>query len=234
MCSVTSVVAWKDFTRKICTCEYLNMRTRVFSVCVCACALHTHAHIRTHTHICGSSLTKPYFFLSLQVPLGSLEPDWLIYTIDVFFSRALRDHQQVPFLWFISHLYHREILAIYSGDYFIILMGSWAWWLLLPKVVGSCFHIMGPVFLLSCLLQKMCDKKTEKWSLWKTFANRDFASECAVDFSNLTLNFCRCFGFLMMVLQIWAALVKMMLVLLMRFALITYICSCTYWLKSVQ
>ncbi|KMT05520.1 hypothetical protein BVRB_7g176430 [Beta vulgaris subsp. vulgaris] len=32
-----------------------------------------------------------------HVPLGNLELDWIIYTIDMFFSRALRDHQQV--LW---------------------------------------------------------------------------------------------------------------------------------------
>ncbi|XP_057534123.1 DNA polymerase epsilon catalytic subunit A-like [Amaranthus tricolor] len=32
-----------------------------------------------------------------HVPLGNLELDWIIYTIDVFFSRALRDNQQV--LW---------------------------------------------------------------------------------------------------------------------------------------
>ncbi|KNA12254.1 hypothetical protein SOVF_127620 [Spinacia oleracea] len=32
-----------------------------------------------------------------HVPLGNLELDWIIYTIDIFFSRALRDQQQV--LW---------------------------------------------------------------------------------------------------------------------------------------
>ncbi|XP_022730050.1 DNA polymerase epsilon catalytic subunit A-like isoform X3 [Durio zibethinus] len=32
-----------------------------------------------------------------HVPLGNFEPDWLLFTADVFFSRALRDQQQV--LW---------------------------------------------------------------------------------------------------------------------------------------
>ncbi|XP_074301915.1 DNA polymerase epsilon catalytic subunit A-like [Silene latifolia] len=32
-----------------------------------------------------------------HVPLGNLDLDWIIYTIDIFFSRALRDNQQV--LW---------------------------------------------------------------------------------------------------------------------------------------
>ncbi|KAJ4724769.1 DNA polymerase epsilon catalytic subunit [Melia azedarach] len=32
-----------------------------------------------------------------HVPLGNFEPDWLMYTADVFFSRALRDQQQI--LW---------------------------------------------------------------------------------------------------------------------------------------
>lgn len=30
-----------------------------------------------------------------QVPLGNLEVDWLLHTADIFFSRALRDQQQV-------------------------------------------------------------------------------------------------------------------------------------------
>ena len=30
-----------------------------------------------------------------QVPLGNFESDWLLFTADVFFSRALRDQQQV-------------------------------------------------------------------------------------------------------------------------------------------
>lgn len=33
--------------------------------------------------------------LLVQVPLGNFEPDWLMFTADVFFSRALRDQQQV-------------------------------------------------------------------------------------------------------------------------------------------
>ncbi|KAK8513325.1 hypothetical protein V6N12_052522 [Hibiscus sabdariffa] len=32
-----------------------------------------------------------------HVPLGNFEPDWLLYTADIFYSRALRDQQQV--LW---------------------------------------------------------------------------------------------------------------------------------------
>lgn len=39
---------------------------------------------------------QPYAFqFLLQVPLGNFELDWLIYTADTFFSRALRDKQQV-------------------------------------------------------------------------------------------------------------------------------------------
>lgn len=30
-----------------------------------------------------------------QVPVGNFEVDWLIHTADIFFSRALRDQQQV-------------------------------------------------------------------------------------------------------------------------------------------
>ena len=41
------------------------------------------------------SLIESFTFLVMQVPLGNLELDWIIYTIDVFFSRALRDNQQV-------------------------------------------------------------------------------------------------------------------------------------------
>lgn len=33
-----------------------------------------------------------------QVPLGNFELDWLIYTADIIFSRALRDQQQVFFI----------------------------------------------------------------------------------------------------------------------------------------
>lgn len=39
---------------------------------------------------------QPYAFrFLLQVPLGNFELDWLIFTADTFFSRALRDKQQV-------------------------------------------------------------------------------------------------------------------------------------------
>lgn len=31
----------------------------------------------------------------MQVPLGNFELDWLIHAADIFFSRALRDQQQV-------------------------------------------------------------------------------------------------------------------------------------------
>lgn len=33
--------------------------------------------------------------LMVQVPLGNFELDWLMHTADIFFSRALRDQQQV-------------------------------------------------------------------------------------------------------------------------------------------
>lgn len=34
-------------------------------------------------------------FFMQQVPIGNFEIDWLLFTADVFFSRALRDQQQV-------------------------------------------------------------------------------------------------------------------------------------------
>jgi len=42
------------------------------------------------------------------VPLGNFELDWLLFTADVFFSRALRDQQQV-----------RSILIMEVGLYFV-------------------------------------------------------------------------------------------------------------------
>lgn len=36
-----------------------------------------------------------------QVPLGNFEVDWLIHTADIFFSRALRDQQQVSAFLFL-------------------------------------------------------------------------------------------------------------------------------------
>lgn len=38
------------------------------------------------------------FEIMLQVPLGNFELDWLIFTADTFFSRALCDNQQVLIL----------------------------------------------------------------------------------------------------------------------------------------
>lgn len=35
------------------------------------------------------------FEFLLQVPLGNFAFDWLMFTVDTFFSRALRDNQQV-------------------------------------------------------------------------------------------------------------------------------------------
>jgi len=43
-----------------------------------------------------------------QVPLGNFELDWLLFTADVFFSRALRDQQQVS-----------SILIMEVGLYFV-------------------------------------------------------------------------------------------------------------------
>jgi hypothetical protein len=43
-----------------------------------------------------------------QVPLGNFELDWLLFTADVFFSRALRDQQQVC-----------SILVMEVGFYFV-------------------------------------------------------------------------------------------------------------------
>lgn len=40
----------------------------------------------------------PIYMVNLlpnQVPVGNFEVDWLIHTADIFFSRALRDQQQV-------------------------------------------------------------------------------------------------------------------------------------------
>ncbi|XP_072950830.1 DNA polymerase epsilon catalytic subunit A-like [Typha angustifolia] len=48
-----------------------------------------------------------------HVPLGNFELDWLLYTADVFFSRALRDQQQI--LW-ISDDGIPDIGGIYEGD----------------------------------------------------------------------------------------------------------------------
>lgn len=39
--------------------------------------------------------------LILQVPIGNFDVDWLMHTADIFFSRALRDQQQV--VSFILH-----------------------------------------------------------------------------------------------------------------------------------
>ncbi|RWW20751.1 hypothetical protein GW17_00015117 [Ensete ventricosum] len=57
-----------------------------------------------------------------QVPLGNFELDWLLYTADVFFSRALRDKQQVGLftshkcvLW-ISDDGIPDLGGIYEGD----------------------------------------------------------------------------------------------------------------------
>lgn len=46
-------------------------------------------------HLCVCLYKYELFNSAGQVPLGNFEPDWLIFTADVFFSRALRDQQQV-------------------------------------------------------------------------------------------------------------------------------------------
>lgn len=39
-----------------------------------------------------------------QIPLGNFELDWLLHTADIFFARALHDHQQVvSFSYLILH-----------------------------------------------------------------------------------------------------------------------------------
>lgn len=39
-----------------------------------------------------------------QVPVGNFENDWLLFTIDAFFSRDLRDHKQVSFDIFFERI----------------------------------------------------------------------------------------------------------------------------------
>lgn len=47
-----------------------------------------------------------------QIPLGNFELDWLIHTADIFFARALHDHQQVVFslLLYVTLFMHKSNL----------------------------------------------------------------------------------------------------------------------------
>lgn len=64
-----------------------------------------------YAHVTSFSSFKFFIFKSvdmnltvqiifLQVPLGNFELDWLIFTADIFFSRALHDQQQVFYFYF--------------------------------------------------------------------------------------------------------------------------------------
>lgn len=70
----------------------------------------------TYEILCPCSVIK-------QVPLGNFELDWLLFTADVFFSRALRDKQQVGL--FTSHKCVLGILLLCYLDFVILsIFGS--------------------------------------------------------------------------------------------------------------
>lgn len=56
------------------------------------------------TNFDNDHLLTNLLWLLKQIPLGNFELDWLIHTADIFFARALRDHQQVvSFSYFSLH-----------------------------------------------------------------------------------------------------------------------------------
>jgi hypothetical protein len=121
----------------------------------------------------------------LQVPLGNFEFDWLMFTVDTFFSRALRDNQQVScFIWFcdLESEYYKQLkltaLSLFVMFYTFI------------KTIQFVFHngSMGVSFYYRVALPK------------KIKIHYNPISICILICSSS-----RCFGYLMMVFQIWVA-----------------------------
>lgn len=89
--------------------------------------------------------------LLVQVPLGNFEPDWLMFTADVFFSRALRDQQQVflweCFVWFNlistvwNYWYKCGFKDLWMFTFFFYLVTGWDYYLnfffLKPSIFSS-------------------------------------------------------------------------------------------------
>lgn len=77
-------------------------------------SLSRYAHVRFLTLCLMQFLNDYEYLLSLmvQVPLGNFELDWLLHTADIFFSRALRDQQQVV-SGFLSYSPTSKFLEIY-------------------------------------------------------------------------------------------------------------------------
>ncbi|GJZ45165.1 DNA polymerase epsilon catalytic subunit A-like protein [Tanacetum coccineum] len=53
-----------------------------------------------------------------RVPLGNIEPDWLIHTTDLFFARALRDQKQIHYLAVNVLLKSRQINEMEGSSLF--------------------------------------------------------------------------------------------------------------------
>lgn len=68
-----------------------------------------------------------------QVPVGNFEVDWLLHTTDIFFSRALRDQQQVFDLDICQHICI-HVCKHFSG--YLLMLGTDK----IPiRVFGACF-----------------------------------------------------------------------------------------------